>query len=331
MTYDLIIIGGGPAGAAAAVYAARKRLSTLMLIHEWGGQSIVSEQIFNWIGSTSISGHDLAENLKRHVMANAIGSANANEAEDSGSTLSVKDGQKVTALVKNGELFEVSTDANEKFTAKTILIATGSSRRKLEAKNADRLEHKGLTYCASCDGPLFSDMDVVVAGGGNAGFETAAQLLAYCKSVTLLSRGDFRADEITIEKVLKNPKMTAIKNVEILEVQGEKFVEGIVYREMIPGESARTADAVQSGGQKELKVSGVFVEVGQIPNTDFAKAVVPLDSFGRVKINPLNQKTEVPGIWAAGDCTDVLYHQNNIAAGDAVRALEDIYLAIHAQ
>lgn len=319
MTYDLIIIGGGPAGTAAAVYAARKRLQTLMLLHEWGGQSIVSEQIYNWIGSTSISGHDLAENLKRHVMANAIGSSNANEAEDTGSTLSVKEGEKVISAAKNGDNFEIVTETGEKFSTKTILIATGSSRRKLEAKNADALEHKGLTYCASCDGPLFSDMDVVVAGGGNAGFETAAQLLAYCKSVTLLSRGDFRADEITVEKVLKNPKMTAIKNVEILEVQGEKFVEGLVYKDSATGE------------EKTLKVSGVFVEVGQIPNTDFAKALVPLDSFGRVKINPLNQKTEVPGIWAAGDCTDVLYHQNNIAAGDAVRALEDIYLAIHAQ
>ncbi|HEV7702278.1 MAG TPA: FAD-dependent oxidoreductase [Candidatus Paceibacterota bacterium] len=307
MIYDLIIIGGGPAGTAAAVYAARKRLSTLMLIHEWGGQSIVSEQIYNWIGTPSLSGNELAANFKKHVLANT----------GAQQTLEIKEGEKVTAITKNGGLFEVSTETGEKFISKTILIASGSGRRKLEAKNADRLEHKGLTYCASCDGPLFSDMDVVVVGGGNAGFESAAQLLAYCKSVTLLSRGDFRADEITIEKVLKNPKMTAVKNVEILEIQGEKFVEGLVYRDSATGE------------QKELKISGVFVEVGQIPNTDFAKGIVPLDQIGRVKINPLNQKTEVEGIWAAGDCTDVLYHQNNIAAGDAVRALEDIYLAIH--
>ncbi len=309
MTYDLIIIGGGPAGTAAAVYSARKRLNTLMLIHEWGGQSIVSEQIYNWIGTTSISGNDLAKSFKDHVMANT----------GEGQTLQVKEGQKVTMLSKNGELFEVTTESGEKFSAKTVLIASGSGRRKLEAKNADALEHKGLTYCASCDGPLFSDMDVVVVGGGNAGFESASQLLAYCKSVTLLSRGDFRADEITVEKVLKNPKMTAIKNVDILEIKGDKFVEGLVYKDSNTGE------------EHELKVSGVFVEVGQIPNTSFAKDLVPLDQIGRVKINPLNQKTEVAGVWAAGDCTDVLYHQNNIAAGDAVRALEDIYLAIHAK
>ena len=309
MTYDLIIIGGGPAGAGAGVYASRKRLQTLLITREWGGQSIVSEQIYNWIGTPALSGNELAENLKKHVLANAV----------EGQTLSVRDGVKVISIEKDGENFKIKTDQEgEDFSTKTILIASGSGRRKLVAKNADRLEHKGLTYCASCDGPLFADMDVVVIGGGNAGFETAAQLLAYCKSVTLLHRSDtFRADEITVEKVLKNPKMKAVKNVDILEIKGEKFVEGIVYKDKITRE------------EKELKVSGIFVEIGQIPNTDFAKNIVPLDEFGRVKINPLDQKTETKGIWAAGDCTNVLYHQNNIATGDAVRALEDIYLAIH--
>lgn len=306
MTYDLIIIGGGPAGSAAAVYAARKRLKTLFITSEWGGQSVVSEQIYNWIGSPSISGNDLASNFKKHVLANV------------GDSLEVKEGQKVNAISKTGEKFSVKTDGSEEFLTKTILIASGSGRRKLIAKNADKLEHKGLTYCASCDGPLFEGMDVAVIGGGNAAFETAAQLLAYCKSVTLINRSDtFRADQITIDKVLKNPKIIAIKNVDILEIQGDKFVEGLVYKDTITGE------------EKELKVSGIFVEIGQIPNTDFAKELVPLDKIGRIKIDAWSQKTEVPGIWAAGDCTNVLYHQNNIAAGDAVRALEDIYLTIH--
>jgi alkyl hydroperoxide reductase subunit F len=318
MTYDLIIIGGGPAGAAAAVYASRKRLQTLFITAEWGGQSVVSEQIYNWIGTPALSGNELAENFKKHVLANA----------GTGQTLEVKEGEKVNAIEKQGELFLVKTaspvdglrprESGKEFLTKTILIASGSGRRKLVAKNADKLEHKGLTYCASCDGPLFADMDVVVIGGGNAGFEAAAQLLAYCKSVTLLHRSEnFRADEIIVEKVLKNPKMKAIKNVDILEVRGEKFVEGIVYKDKISGE------------EKELKASGIFVEIGQIPNTGFAKEIVPLDEIGRVKIDAWTQKTETPGIWAAGDCTNVLYHQNNIAAGDAVRALENIYLHLH--
>ena len=313
MTYDLVIIGGGPAGTAGAIYAARKRLKTLFITSEWGGQSVVSEQIYNWIGTTSLSGSDLAQNFKKHVLANS-------SKEDPSSTLEVKEGEKVIKIEKNGDMFAVTTDKGSVSATKTILIASGSGRRKLEAKNADRLEHKGLTYCASCDGPLFADMDVVVVGGGNAGFETAAQLLAYCKSVTLLNRSDtFRADEITVEKVLSNQKMKAIKNVAILEVTGEKFVDGLIYKD------------IASGKEEKLNISAVFVEIGQIPNTDFAKTIVPLDEIGRVKINPLNQKTEVLGIWAAGDCTNVLYHQNNIAAGDAVRALEDLYLYIHAQ
>jgi alkyl hydroperoxide reductase subunit F len=311
MMYDLIIIGGGPAGAAAAVYAARKRLKTLFITSEWGGQSVVSEKIYNWIGTSSLSGAELAENLKKHVLANT------------GESLEVKEGKKVISVSKNPAMtplagFSVKTESGEEFLTKTILIASGSNRRKLEAKNADKLEHHGLTYCASCDGPLFADMDVAVIGGGNAAFESASQLLAYCKSVTLLHRGDtFRADEITVEKVLQNPKMSAIKNAEILEIQGEKFVEGIIYKNK------------SSSKEIELKVSGIFVEIGQIPNTNFVKDLVPLDEIGRIKIDAKSQKTETPGIWAAGDCTDVLYHQNNIAAGDAVRALEDIYLAIH--
>ncbi len=306
MIYDLIIIGGGPAGSAAAVYAARKRLKTLFVTFEWGGQSVVSEKIYNWIGSVSISGAELAENFKKHVLANV------------GESLEVKEGEKVNMIEKHTEGFIVKTDTGQEYLTKTILIASGSGRRKLPAKNADKLEHKGLTYCASCDGPLFADMDVAVIGGGNAAFETAAQLLAYCKSVTLINRSDtFRADEITVEKVSKNPKIKIIKNVEILEILGEKFVEGLVYKDNITSE------------QKELGVAGIFIEIGQIPNTDFVKDLIPLDKIGRIEIDAWSQKTKVSGIWAAGDCTNVLYHQNNIAAGDAVRALEDIYLAIH--
>lgn len=316
MVYDLIIIGGGPAGAAAAVYASRKRLQTLFITAEWGGQSVVSEQIYNWIGTVSLSGPELAENFKKHVLTNS----------GIGQTLEVKEDIKVNAISKKENLFSVKIASpvdelqagGKEFLTKTILITSGSGRRKLEAKNADRLEHKGLTYCASCDGPLFANMDVAVIGGGNAGFETAAQLLAYCKSVTLLHRSDiYRADEITVEKVLKNPKMKAIKNVNILEVQGQKFVEGIVYKDK------------NTGKETELKISGIFVEIGQIPNTSFVKGLVPLDEYDRIKIDARTQKTEIPGIWAAGDCTNVLYHQNNIAAGDAVRALEDIYLYLH--
>lgn len=312
MNYDLIIIGGGPAGTGGAVYAARKRLKTLLIVPEWGGQSIVSETIFNWIGTPAISGNDLADSFKKHVYANAKTDQNPD------STLEVKEGEKVVSVEKKDDGFIIKTESGTEFATKTVLIASGSGRRKLEAQNADRLEHRGLTYCASCDGPLFSGQNVVVIGGGNAGFESAAQLLAYCNSVTLLHRSDtFKADEVTVEKVSKNPKFKAFKNIDILEVKGEKFVEGLVYKDRTTGET------------KDLAVTGIFVEIGQIPNTDFVKNIVTLNEMNLIKIDPLTQRTETPGIWAAGDCTNILYHQNNIAVGDAVRALEDIYLAIH--
>ncbi|MFN4181403.1 MAG: NAD(P)/FAD-dependent oxidoreductase [Candidatus Paceibacteria bacterium] len=308
MSYDLIIIGGGPAGTAAAVYAARKKLKTLLIIAEWGGQSVVSEKIYNWIGTTEISGTDLAKSFKDHVMANV------------GEDLSVAEGEKVTSVTQIGKEFTITTQNGNTYNANAVLVTSGSGRRKLEAPGADRLEHKGLTYCASCDGPLFSGQDVAVVGGGNAAFESAAQLLAYCNSVTILHRSDrFRADPITVEKLSQNPKLKIMKNVDILEVVGEKFVEGVKIKDK------------QTNNETELKVSGIFVEIGQIPNTDYIKDIVQLDDLGRVKIDPWTGRTDVDGIWAAGDCTNVLYHQNNIAAGDAVRALENIYISLHAR
>jgi alkyl hydroperoxide reductase subunit F len=184
--YDLIIIGGGPAGSAAAVYAARKQLKTLLIVKEWGGQSTVSEDIQNWVGTPHISGADLAKSLRAHVE------------EYKGEILTILEDTVEKVSGTDGDFTVTSTKGIN--ASKSVLVATGSTRRKLEAEGAKELEHKGLTYCASCDGPLFSGMDVVVVGGGNAGFESAAQLLAYCKSVTLLSRSEPRADAITVEK-----------------------------------------------------------------------------------------------------------------------------------
>ena len=305
--YDLIIVGGGPGGAAAAVYAARKRLKTLFITAEWGGQSTVSTDIQNWIGTPSISGADLAKSLKAHVEAYG---------QEVVTTLAP---QTVTSATASDDKVTVTTSDGKTYEGATLLVTTGSTRRKLGVPGADTFEHKGLTYCASCDGPLFSGQDVVVVGGGNAGFETAAQLLAYVKSVTLLDRNDaFRADEVTVQKVLSKPNMQALHFCEIVEVVGEKFVTGIKWKHQ------------QTGEITLVPCTGIFVEVGLIPSTDWVKDAVTLNDRKQVIIDPRTQKTSHSRIWAAGDCTDVLYHQNNIAAGDAVRALEDIYLFIHA-
>ncbi len=302
--YDLIIIGGGPAGTAAAVYAARKRLKTLLIVKEWGGQSIVSDDIQNWIGTPHISGADLAKSLRAHVE------------EYKGNILTILESEVTKVGGSDGD-FTVATQHGEQ-KGKTVLIASGSSRRKLDVPGADTLEHKGVTYCASCDGPLFGDMDVVVVGGGNAGFESAAQLLAYCKSVTLLSRSAPRADAITVEKIKAHPNFKLIENAVPTKVEGSIFVDSLSY---LVGESAE---------EVKLPVSAVFVEIGQIPATSFAENFVEMTATKNIVTNPRTQETSIKGVWAAGDCTDVLYHQNNIAAGDAVRALEDIYLHLKA-
>ncbi len=302
--YDLIIIGGGPGGTAAGVYASRKQLKTLFITKEWGGQSIVSPDIQNWIGTPSISGADLAKNMEEHLRTYA------------GDFVEIRENTQVTNIVKNNDAFIVTFDTEETVEARSVLVATGSKRRRLPTPGADEFEHKGVTYCATCDGPMFSGQDVVVIGGGNAAFETAAQLLAYTKSVTLLQRSsEYRADPVTVEKVLSHENMTGILNASLTEVKGDGFVSGLTY----------TGD---DGDSHEVAATGIFVEIGMIPNTDFLKDTVELDDYNRVKIDPWTQQTTTPGIWAAGDCTNIKYHQNNISAGDAVRALEDIYIRL---
>ncbi|MDB5254264.1 MAG: Thioredoxin reductase [Parcubacteria group bacterium] len=305
MTYDLAIIGGGPAGVSAGVYAARKKLKTVLITESFGGQSTDSMGVQNWIGTIEITGPELAKQMEAHLRAYA---------EDSVDT---KTGLPVTKISKENGVFVVET-SKEKFEAKTVLITTGSTRRKLEIPGAKEFENKGITYCASCDGPLFGGKDVVVIGGGNAGFESAAQLLAYAKSVTLLNRSDIiKADEMTVEAVLKHSNMTLIKNAIPKEIKGEKFVDTVIYTDTITNED------------KELKVSGVFVEIGLVPTTWFVEDLILLNQYKQIPVDPKNQKTSIEGIWAAGDCTDGLYHQNNIASGDAVKALEDIYMHVH--
>ena len=303
---EVVIIGGGPAGTAAGVYAARKQLQTVLVAESFGGQSIVSADIKNWIGTPSISGPDLAASFKKHLQEYEGGGFSIVEA-------------RVTGITEEQGLFTISLANGDALTTKTILLTTGSTRRKLEVPGADAFEHKGLTYCASCDGPLFAGKDLVVIGGGNAGFETAAQLLAYAKSVTLLHRSPeySKADAITVEKVLAHPNMTGVTGAQTTSVYGDKLVQGLSY--------------TKDGAEHKLAVEGIFVEIGLIPSTDIIKDLVAMDAIGRVTVDPKTQRSSHANIWAAGDCTDGLFHQNNIAAGDAVKAVEHIYLTLHTQ
>ncbi len=305
--YDLAIIGGGPAGVAAGVYAARKRLNTVFIAEVIGGQSTESHDVQNWIGTPHISGTDLAKALEAHLK------------EYANQGLDLKIGERAVKVEKTETAFSVTTNKTT-YLAQTVLVAAGGSRKKLMVPGAAEFEHKGVTYCASCDGPLFAGQDVVVIGGGNAGFETAAQLLAYCKTVTLVHRQSnfLRADKSTVDAVLAHPNMKVVNNAEPAEVKGTQFVSSIVVKDKDTGKTT------------ELPTAAVFVEIGMVSNTDFVKDLVALDDWGRVKVDGKSQRASIAGLWAAGDCSDGLYHQNNIAAGDAVKALEDIYFFLKA-
>ncbi len=305
--YDLAIVGGGPAGVAAGVYAARKRLKTVFIAETIGGQSTDSVGIENWIGTEKISGLDLAKSLEAHLKAYAS------------DVVEIKTGVRADKVEKINGGFSLDVKG-EKIEAKTVLIATGGSRRKLDVLGAAQFENKGLTYCASCDGPLFSSQDVVVVGAGNAGFESAAQLLAYCKSVTLLNRSSdvSKADATTVNVVSAHPNFKLLNDTVPVEVKGENFVKSITVK------NTKTSETT------ELPAAGIFVEVGMVSATGLVEGLVEMDEYKRVKVDSKNQRSSVLGLWSAGDCSDGLYHQNNIAAGDAVKALEDIYLYIKA-
>lgn len=301
LMFDLIIIGGGPAACSAGVYAARKKIKTLIIAEELGGQSAVSPEVQNWLGEISITGPNLAQKFIDHLK------------NYEGEYLSIKKGV-ANDIKKEDDHFIVSSAQGEIFHSQTLFLAMGGRRRKLTVKGADQFEHKGLTYCASCDGPLFSNQAVAVIGGGNAGFGTASQLLAYCQKVTLLETNpSFRAEAITIENLKKHSHFEAINNVELLEIIGDKFVSGLNYKNKETGEIV------------ELPVTGIFVEIGFLPNTEMVKDLVNLNGTGNIIVDHQTQRSSLEGIWAAGDCSNVRYHQNGIAAGDAIKAVENIY------
>lgn len=287
---------------AAGVYAARKKIKSALVTYDFGGQSVVSPDVQNFIGITSLPGTELTKRFKEHLQAYAS------------DVLNIVEGEKITSLKQIEGGFEAESNKGNKYQARAVMVGSGSSRRKLKVEGAERLDNKGISYCASCDAPLFKDMKVAVIGGGNAGFEAAQQLLDYATEVTLLEAGDkFKADPITVENVSKSDKFKAVKNVEVTEIKGDKFVSGLIYRD-------------KEGKGHELELQGVFVEIGSIPNSGFAKDLVDVNNYGEIVIDHKYARTSKEGIWAAGDVSDVPYKQNNISMGDGVKALEDIYL-----
>ncbi|HUC01285.1 MAG TPA: FAD-dependent oxidoreductase [Candidatus Paceibacterota bacterium] len=299
--YDLVIIGGGPGGVAAGVYAARKKMKTALVTDSFGGQSLVSNSIENWIGTKAISGFDLAKALEEHLRAQQ--------------GIDIIDGDLVTGIVKKDDgTFTVATKDGKSLDTKFILLTSGSRRKRLGVPGEDPFDGKGVVFCTTCDAPLFGGKTVAVVGGGNSALEGVEDLLMYAPKVYLLVRSEvMRGDPVTQEKVKNDPRVEILWNTVVTEIKGETFVTGI------------TTKNVKTNEVKELPLDGVFVEIGLLPNSDFVKGLVTLDDFGHVVVDHKTQQTSCPGIWAAGDVSDVLYDQNNISVGDAVKATLNIY------
>ena len=298
---DFLIIGGGPAAVSAGVYAARKKLKTILITEEWGGQSVVSAGIENWIGTKNVSGIEFAKMLEEHVRAQ----------ED----IEIVVPDRVAKVEKIDEHFKVSTEKGNAYDTKTVFVGSGAHRKKLGVLGEKEFDGMGVAYCSTCDAPMFKDKDVVVVGGGNAGLEAVLDLVPYAKNIWLLEHSNgLKGDPVTQEKVKSSDKIKEIIfNAETLEILGDKFVTGLKYKDI------KTAE------EKRLDVGGVFVEIGSVPNSDMVKDLVETNKYGEILIDSKNARTSQLGIWAAGDVTDDPFKQNNISAGDAVKAALDAY------
>ena len=304
MIYDLIIIGGGPAGISAGIYAIRKKLNTLLVTKEFGGQMNKAHKVDNWPGTSMIKGPDLVKKFVEHLKKFEI---------------EIKEGKNVREVKKTGEGFEVVLEDGEKFETKTIMIASGKNPRPLKVPGEQEFLGRGVTYCAICDSPLYKGKDIAVIGGGNAGLDAALDLTKYANKIYVLEFGEkFRGDESTQEKLKASGKVEMITNAATKEIKGDKFVESLVYEETQP-------TAGQPKAEKELKVQGVFVEIGYVPSSGFIKDLVEFNERGEIVINPKDNSTKTPGVFATGDVTDVIYKQIIIAAGEGAKAALSAY------
>jgi len=297
--YELIIVGGGPAATSAGVYAARKKIKAAVIADSFGGQSIVSDKIGNWIGTKLITGWDLARQLEEHLR------------DQEG--LDIIEEKAVEVVKKEGG-FTVKTEPGKEYETKAVIICSGGRHRHLGVPGEEKLIGRGIAFCSTCDAPFFKGKDVAVVGGGNSGLEAVMDLVPYANKIYLLARGGkIKGDPGTHEEVLKCGRAEVIYNAEAKEILGEETVSGIKYTDTASGE------------EKEISVQGIFVEIGTTPNSDMVKDLVELNERGEIKVDARTGRTSVLGIWAAGDVTDLLYKQSNIAAGDAARATLNAY------
>jgi len=290
--YELIIIGAGPAGMTAAVYAARKRLNTLLVSYDVGGQVLWTADVENYMGYQFIEGPELMQKFEEQVKQ---------------FHLDMKVGQRVESVSRINGDFEVRTDKVETYQSKAVIFTTGKRPRQLNVPGEKELLNRGVTYCAICDGPLFAGEKVAVIGGGNSALEAVGDMIKIAEHIYLVSLTPLTGDQILVNKVTNASNLTIFLEHEVLRIKGDSRVEGIRIR------------AFKTKQETELDVGGVFVEIGLIPNSEAVKEVIPLNRFGEVEVNCANE-TGVPGLFAAGDVTNVPEKQIVVAAGEGAKA-----------
>ncbi|MFA6357826.1 MAG: FAD-dependent oxidoreductase [Candidatus Omnitrophota bacterium] len=292
--YDLIIIGAGPAGITASIYAARKKLNFLVISLNIGGQAAWSGDIENYTGYQFITGPDLAQKFEEHIRKYGI---------------ELKENEAVLALKKSGETIFVKTNKAD-YQARCVIIASGKKSKELAVPGENEFKNHGLTYCATCDGPLFSGRDVAVIGGGNSALDAALQLIKIARFIYIVNSADqLLGDMVMRQKIEEAGNVKILNNSQVLAVLGDKFVKAIKIK--------------YGGIEKELAVSGVFVEIGLFPNSEFVEGVEK-NQKKEIVVN-LHNQTNIPGIFAAGDVTDVPEKQIIIAAGEGSKAALSVF------
>ncbi|HID95405.1 MAG TPA: thioredoxin-disulfide reductase [Candidatus Latescibacteria bacterium] len=296
--YELVIIGGGPAGLTAAVYSARKRIDTLLVTKDIGGQVLLTSDVENYMGYYYITGKELIEKFKHQVRQYPI---------------AIKENAEVIRIGKEDKTFTVETSGGGSYRTKAVIIASGKRSRPLNVKGEKELVGRGVTYCSVCDAPLFTGLDVTVIGGGNSGLTAVVDLVKIANKIYLIeSLSSLKADPLLVERADRSGKVEKFLGYEVMEILGETRVSGIKIK------------STQTGEIQTLAVQGVFIEIGLIPNSGFAKGVVELNGWGEIVVD-CACRTNVPGIFAAGDVTTVPEKQIVVAAGEGAKAALSAY------
>ncbi|HZG71128.1 MAG TPA: alkyl hydroperoxide reductase subunit F [Chondromyces sp.] len=290
--YDVLVVGGGPAGASAAIYTARKGIRTGIVAERFGGQILDTLSIENFISVKATEGPKLAQALEQHVKEYDI---------------DVMDLQRAKRLEKK-DLFEIELENGAVLKSKTVIISTGARWRNINVPGEQELKNKGVAYCPHCDGPLFAGKDVAVIGGGNSGIEAAIDLAGIVKHVTVLEFApELKADQVLQERLNSLPNVTVVTNAATQEITGTEHVTGITYTDR------------ETGEEHHIELQGVFVQIGLVPNTEWLEGTLERNRIGEIIVDKRGATT-MPGVFAAGDCTDSAYNQIIISMGSGATA-----------